>query len=189
MLIVKELSGLVSFYEGGAMVKQLNAVCTMQANPKKGGVWVIDKAGREFFIDLGRVLQTQILPAAAVDFSGTVFDLWELLVNDFFEELHGTVIPPTPPTEETYLLTSGNYNIDFNYKNLINAANGSNFRLPTIAPAYYGKAVTVFAAGFTVNVICDDPAGDRITDKISITLKKYDAATFICFSPNLWLIR
>lgn len=159
----------------------------MNIMPNLQGIEVISKDSAKFTIYYKNVLQTQILPAAAVPFSGTLRDLWVLLVNGFFDELHSSV--PTPPTEETYLLTSGNYNIDFNYKNLINAANGSNFRLPTIAPAYYGKAVTVFAAGFTVNVICDDPAGDRITDKISITLKKYDAATFICFSPNLWLIR
>lgn len=91
MLIRKELSGIVSFVQpNGTVIKQLESVVTMSANPQRAGFYVCDSLGREFFISLAQVVETQILPAAAVAFSGDLSILWALLTSSFFTELHST---------------------------------------------------------------------------------------------------
>lgn len=66
-------------------------------------------------------------------------------------------------------------------------ASGIGIRLPTIG-LIIGMVYRIFANNNTINVLCDDPAGDRINGQISISLKKWDSATFRAIAPNKWLI-
>jgi len=187
VLIQKQLNGDVFFLIGGTVVASLSEDVTFNLSFKRGGIDIIDEVGRRYFLEWGFVTQTQILPAAAVAFTGDLPTLWTLLVTYFFNELHATGGGGGGGGLETNIVSaSGNYNIlTTNY--IIYAVGNGNFRLPTIG-ASIGQFYRIYANNNTVNVLCDDPAGDRITNLISITLKKYDQATFRAIATNLWLI-
>ena len=88
MLIRKELSGEVTFWRSAQLIATLQEDATFTLNDRMGGIEIVDSLGIRIKILLGQVTQTQILPSAAVDFTGTVAQLWTLLANGFFNELH-----------------------------------------------------------------------------------------------------
>ena len=75
----------------GQIVQSFSEKVTLNLSHKRAGIDIIDTNARRYFLPVSSVLEVQILPAAAVSFSGTILDLWELLVNDFFDELHHIV--------------------------------------------------------------------------------------------------
>jgi hypothetical protein len=93
--IVKELTGEVSFRDAATKltIAQLQEDASLFLNTDKGGgIWIVDKNGIEVNVQTENILQTIILPAAAVSFSGDSRALYELLETSFFYNL---VNPPT----------------------------------------------------------------------------------------------
>ena len=212
MLIQKQLTGEVWLIENGSIVASILNDCTINCSYKRAGLEVIDESGRRFIIELGRVDSTQVLPAAAVPFTGDLDSLYTLLVTSFLNEFHTqagavvtsddvtnlSVVPGANVTQALNNLAagggletnitgqSGNYSIlltDY----IIYATANASFRLPTIG-ANIGQVYRIYANNYNVNVLCDDPSGDRITGQISVSLKKWDSATFRAIYSNQWLI-
>jgi hypothetical protein len=139
--IVKELTGEVSINSttSGNTIKQMAVdACLFFSNRRQaGGVYVVDSLGGEFWLDASFVDSTQILPAAAVDFSGDARDLYELLEASFFYNVvspsngSGNVVEiaelsdfPTPDiNDEIHLLANTAYyiknHIDLNNSQLV----------------------------------------------------------------------
>lgn len=93
--IVKELTGDVSFRDAATKftIAQLQEDAALFLNTeKRGGIWIVDKDGIEINIQTENILQTIVLPAAAVAFSGDSRTLYELLETSFFYNL---VNPPS----------------------------------------------------------------------------------------------
>lgn len=90
MLIRKELSGQVTFWRNGNLFATLDEVATFALNWQRGGIEIVDQYGIKILIETTQITQTQILPSATIAFAGTVGQLWTLLVDGFFTELHKT---------------------------------------------------------------------------------------------------
>jgi len=181
MIIQKQLTGDVWLVENGENIKTLSAQCTFSLSYKKAGIDVIDLQGRQFFIPLVRVQATQVLPAAEVKFTGDLFDLWDLLVSNFFNELH-IVSSSTGVGAVITAVGAGTYNI-LDTDQLIYATANNTMVLPLTA---IRKRFTVFANAFTTEV--EPQVGDDIIGQSSIILAPYSSATFICLFLNTWLI-
>ena len=213
MIIQKQLTGEILLLENSIIVDSIQEDCTINCSPFRAGLEVIDKTGRKFIIPLARVESTQILPAAAVPFTGSLSDLYTLLVGSFFNEFHAGTGGVVTSDDVTNLSTVAGANVtdalnnlaagggletnilavNVNYTilstNYIIYATASNIgiRLPTIG-ANLGQFYRIYANNNNINVLCDDPAGDRITGQTSIQLKKWDSATFRALYTNQWLI-
>jgi len=186
--IQKQTNETVFFIQNGQILTALNRDCTMNLNDDYSGIFIIDKEARRFNLRLIDVADTQILPAAAVAFLGDLAALWTLLVQQFFNELHTSISGGGGVVENNILQVGANYSIlTTNY--IIEAtASNINIRLPTIG-ADIGQVYRIYAPPIgQINVLCDDPSGDRINGKISVTMKKYEMATFRALSANNWRI-
>lgn len=88
--IVKQTNGNVFIYNAntGDYVKSLTSEYVELICNDNGIVKLVQEAGAEYF-DPALVVNTQVLPAATVPFSGTCSDLSQLLATDFFFELAG----------------------------------------------------------------------------------------------------
>lgn len=96
--IVKELTGEVIFRDAVTKftIKELQEDAALLLNTeKRGGIWIVDKEGREVNIQTENILRTQVLPNPVVNFVGDSRTLYELLETDFFYNL---VNPPTTPS-------------------------------------------------------------------------------------------
>jgi hypothetical protein len=210
-LTIQRNGDFVYFLRNGQQRATLQKDATMNLSNNREGIVVIDAQGNSFVINYQEVTFTQVFPAAAVAFTGTVVDLWTLLVSSFFNELHkvgsltsddvtnNSLVAGVTVTDALNNLVagggletnitgqSGNYSI-LTTDYIIYATGNANFRLPTIG-ASIGQYYRIFANNFNVNVLCDDPAGDRITGQISVSMKKYDSATFRAIYANQWLIQ
>lgn len=184
MLIQKQLNGRVFAIENGNVLADLDKDCTMNLSTKVAGVVITDEVGMKLDLPLYKVQETQILPAAAVAFTGTVTDLWALLTSSFFNELHsnsgGGIV------ENNIKGQSGNYSV-LTTDYIIYALAASNFKLPTIG-ANLGQTYRIFANGFKVTISCDDPAGDRILGETTQKISGFDMVTCRAISTNNWLI-
>jgi hypothetical protein len=89
--IVKQTNGNVFIYNNatGDYVKSLTSEYVELICNDNGIVKLVQEAGAEYF-DPALVVKTQVLPAAAVAFSGNCLDLSQLLATDFFFELAGS---------------------------------------------------------------------------------------------------
>lgn len=86
--IVKQTNGNVFIYNAntGDYVKSLTAEYTELICNDNGIVKLVQEKGAEYF-DPSLVVETQVLPAGAIPFSGKCKDLSALLATDFFFEL------------------------------------------------------------------------------------------------------
>lgn len=189
MLIRKELSGEVTFWRNGKLFATLDEVAAFELNERRGGIEIVDQYGYKILIETSQVRQTQIFPAAAIAFTGTVAQLWTLLVNGFFTELHKANSGGGGGGGlETNILAKGvNYSITTSDYIIYATANNITLRLPTIG-ANIGQFYRIYANNRSITVACDDPAGDRITGLVSVQLSKWDSATFRAIYSNQWLI-
>jgi hypothetical protein len=186
MIIQKQLNGDVWLTNGGSILAGFTESVTLNLSYKRAGVEVVDVNGKQGFIELNRVAETQVLPAAAVPFTGDLVALWTLLTGSFFNELHldgggGGVI------EDNITATGVNYSILTTDYIIYATAPGISIRLPTIGTDI-GQVYRIFANDNSITVLCDDPSGDRIVDDLSIDLKKWDSATFRAIYTNQWLV-
>lgn len=88
MILQKQLTGEVLILDNSIIIDSIQEDCTINCLPMRSGLEIIDKTGRRFNISLSRVEGTQVLPAAVVPFSGSLSDLYTLLVGSFFNEFH-----------------------------------------------------------------------------------------------------
>lgn len=99
--IIKTLSNTVLIKDKatGFIYKELKENSTLLFSSKEdrgevleGGVFIIDEDSNTYNIRLSEVVDTQVLPAAAIPFTGAVKDLYQLLETTFFFNI---VNPPT----------------------------------------------------------------------------------------------
>jgi len=213
MLIQKQTSGDVWLVENGQISSSIQEDCTINCSPRRAGLEIVDASGRLFFIELVRVQETQINPAAAVAFTGSLQDFYTLMVTSFFNEFHSgaggaitsddvanlsTVTGATVTDalnnlaaggglENNIVSTAVNYSILTSDYIVYATASNIGIRLPTIG-TNIGQFYRIYANNNSINVLCDDPSGDRIIGQTSIQLKKWDSATFRAIYTNQWLI-
>ena len=211
-ILIQKNGAFVSFLQGGFVRATLNEDCTMNLSNKRQGIEFIDIDGKSYFLPFQAVTSTQVAPAAAVPFTGTLVQLWQLLTGLFFNELHSTagiitsddVINLSGVTgatvtdalnnlaaggglENNIVSTAVNYSILTSDYIVYATASNIGIRLPTIG-TNIGQFYRIYANNNSINVLCDDPSGDRIIGQISISLKKWDSATFRAIYTNQWLI-
>lgn len=185
MLIQKQTDSRVQIIDQGVIICDLSADCTMRLAENNSGIIISDVTGVSYNLQLSTANETQILPAAAIAFSGSNVALWTLLVTDFFNELH-QIVGGGGVVESNIIAVAGSYSVlTTNY--IIYATANATVRLPTIG-TNYGQVYRVFANGFDVLMSCDDPAGDRILGELTQNLSKFDMATFRCLYGNQWLV-
>ena len=183
-LIQKQTSGRVQVLQNSQILADLSEKVTMDIAQNGQGIVVTDLDGYTFNLLMVQVAQTQILPAAAVDFSGDVSDLWTLLTDSFFIELH--TISGGGKVETNIRSEGANYSI-VSTDYIIYATADISIRLPTIG-TNIGQVYRIFANGFNVTIVCDDPAGDRIMGEISQNISGFDMVSARAIYTNQWLI-
>ena len=183
--IVKELTGEVSIndYTSGETIKQLTeSSALIYADDRlTGGVWVIDKDGQSYTVETSRVVDTQILPAAAVAFTGTTKDLYELLEKSFFLNILNPVSGGGGVNETNILLQGINYTIttaDY----IIVATADITLTLP--ASPNTGQLYKIFSAANTVTLNAN--AGQNIIGKTGVTFKNNAAIMVQYVKTNFW---
>jgi hypothetical protein len=119
--IVKLANGNVALYDtaSGDFLSSLSPdIVEIQCNIN-GTVKVIQDNGNVEYFDPANISNTQVLPAAAIAFSGNCADLALLLSTDFFFVVSGggpTVIPieiQSAASDETTALTAGTAKVTF----------------------------------------------------------------------------
>ena len=103
--IVKLANGNVAIYDStsGDFINSLSPdIVEIECNVN-GSVKIIQDNGSVEYIDPATVANTEVVPAAAIPFSGTCADLAQLLSNDFFFVVSGGGATPTL----TQVLTAG----------------------------------------------------------------------------------
>lgn len=140
--IVKLLNGNVAIYDntsGDFLYSLSPAIIEMQCSTN-GTVRVVQNNDNFEFFDPAQVANTQVLPAAAISFSGTCADLADILATDFFFELAGDDLAS--------ILANGNnagaYDIDMNGNDILNVTNINGSPYP---PTSLG---TVTSVGLTM---------------------------------------
>ena len=84
--IVKLANGNVAIYDStsGDFINSLSPdIVEIECNVN-GSVKVVQDNGSVEYIDPAQVANTEVIPAAAIPFTGTCADLAQLLSNDFF---------------------------------------------------------------------------------------------------------
>jgi len=187
--IVKELTGEVSINSttGGNTIKQMDVdACLFFSNRRKaGGVYIVDSLGGEFWLDVSLVDSTQILPSAAVDFTGTPRDLYELLEASFF---YNVVNPPSGGggggvIESNILLQGSNYTITTS-DYIIVATTAITLTLP-LSPSV-GQVYKIYANANTVQI--DANVGQQLIGKTSVSIRKQSAVIVQYIKTNAWAI-
>jgi len=106
MNIVKRIDGYVEFVrDDGYVLRTLEEDVTMNYYKGSNAIHIVDLGGNGFVIKINEVRSTQILPNPIVSFNGTASQLWDVLINGFFEEKHtqGST-PPTPAIFESLVV-------------------------------------------------------------------------------------
>jgi len=185
--IVKELTGEVSFRDAATKltIAQLQEDAALFLNTDKGGgIWIVDKNGIEVNVQTENILQTIILPAAAVSFSGDSRALYELLETSFFYNL---VNPP--------ILSVGVYDEIYNTENYTEQTNNTTtyvnaLTLPvtlSIGETYkfnFNYAVQVNRTNRSGFVRCYVESPTAVETQISeVIIEVKDNTNYITFSP------
>lgn len=92
MEIIKKENGNVELRDGGQLVwsmPQLPTEIRPVDKDEEDHVKLFQSDGRVEYLNVADITETQVEPAAAIPFSGTVFDLADLLSADFFFEVAG----------------------------------------------------------------------------------------------------
>jgi hypothetical protein len=119
--IVKLANGNVAIYDStsGDFINSLSPdIVEIECNVN-GSVKVVQDNGSVEYIDPATVANTEVVPAAAIAFSGDCADLAQLLSTDFFFVVSGggpTVIPieiQLAASDETTALTAGTAKVTF----------------------------------------------------------------------------
>lgn len=140
--IVKLLNGNVAIYDNssGDFLYSLSPVIIEMQCSINGTVRVVQNNDNFEFFQPAQVANIQVLPAAAIPFTGTCADLADILAADFFFELVGDDLAS--------ILSNGNnagaYDIDMNGNDILNVTNINGSPYP---PTSLG---TVTSVGLTM---------------------------------------
>jgi hypothetical protein len=99
--IVKLANGNVAIYDStsGDFINSLSPdIVEIECNVN-GSVKVVQDNGSVEYIDPAQVANTEVVPAAAIPFTGTCADLAQLLSNDFFFVVSGGGVVPTKTSD------------------------------------------------------------------------------------------
>lgn len=184
--IVKELTGDVSIidYTTGVIVKTLavTASLLLSDKTKTGGIYATDSGGKSFWIDTDLVQETQVKPAAAVAFTGTTKDLYELLELSFF---YNIINQSSAAVIESNIITPAINTVLTNANYIIVCAASILLKLP--ATPEIGQVYKIFANNNTIN-LSPSTVGHTIIGKTSIDFKNYTAIIVHYVALNTWLI-
>lgn len=120
--IVKLANGNVAIYDStsGDFINSLSPdIVEIECNVNGSVKVVQDNASVEYF-DPANVANTQVVPAAAIPFTGTCADLADLLSTDFFFVVSGGGLTPDLATVLAAGNSAGANDIDMNGNNLLN---------------------------------------------------------------------
>lgn len=193
MLIQKQITGEVWLMASGQIVQSFSEKVTFNLSHKRAGIEIIDTNGRRYFLPVASVLETQILPAAVFPFSGTILDLWGLLVNDFFDELHQSIAPPPIPNpKENFVLVNGSYSVSISAEPAMNdqnviATGALTATLPPAVSDVFGIPITICANSNDVTILPDGT--DLILSDTSCEIAGLDSITLICFQVGKWIAK
>jgi len=142
IVIVKQTNGNVFIYNANTneYVKSLTSEYVELICNDNGIVKLVQEAGAEYF-DPALVKATEVVPNAAVNFTGTCSDLSELLATDFFFEL-GSSVGGCCDLSSTLTVgnSAGGNDIDLNNNDLLNV-DKATFNLGTSDTAGVGQLV------------------------------------------------
>jgi len=184
--IVKELTGEVSINSvtSGETVKRMNTNACLFFSNRKGGVYVVDSLGGEFWIDISLVNSTQVLPAAAVPFTGTSRDLYELLEASFF---YNVVNPPSGGgggvVESNIIYPAVNVALSTS-DYIVVPSSSIAIELPEEPPI--GQTYKIYANNNSI--IVGTLGADLIIGKASVSIRKYSAIIVQYVALNTWQI-
>jgi hypothetical protein len=102
-LLIQRSGDFVYFLRNGQQRASLQKDVTMNLSNNRQGIVVVDAQGNSFIINYQEVTFTQVLPAPALPFSGTLVDLWDLLKLSFFNELHASIVGTVTSDDVTNL--------------------------------------------------------------------------------------
>lgn len=105
MNIKKRTDSFVEFVSSdGNVMRTLSENVTMNYYELSKSILISDQNGNSFLVKLNRVRTTQIDPNLPIVFSGSLSDLWDLLVLSFFDEKHiSTGSTPIYGSEYNYI--------------------------------------------------------------------------------------
>jgi len=89
MKIVKQTNNKIQFLVSGKIILSLNGGASLQVTSNEKGLLITDITLKKIEIFTNEIESTQVLPAAAVPFSGTTQELFELLDSSFFFNVTG----------------------------------------------------------------------------------------------------
>ncbi len=84
MQIVKQTNNKIQFLVLGKLILSLNNTASLKITSNEKGILIVDLTGRQIEIFTNDIESTQLLPAAAVPFTGSTQSLFELLDASFF---------------------------------------------------------------------------------------------------------
>ena len=186
--IVKELTGEVSINSttSGNTVKQMTVdACLFFSNRRKaGGVYVVDSLGGEFWLDSSLVDSTQILPAAAVDFTGDARELYELLEASFF---YNVVNPPSGGgggvVESNIIYPAVNVTLTASDYIVVPTA---SIIIKLVATPAIGQVYKIYANNNSITV---SPQGAHtIVGQATVSIRNYSAIIVQYVALNTWEI-
>jgi len=184
--IVKELTGEVSINDttSGATIKQMAVDASLFFSNRRqaGGVYVVDSLGGEFWLDVSLVDSTQISPAAAVAFTGTPRELYELLETSFF---YNVVNPASSGglVESNIIYPAANVTLTTSDYIVVPTA---SIIIKLVASPSIGQVYKIYANNNTVTV---SPQGAHtIIGQTSISIRKYSAIIVQYVALNTWEI-
>lgn len=141
--IIKLANGNVAFYDSvsGDFINSLSPDIVEIGCNVNGTVKVIQDNGSVEYIDPANVANTEVVPAAAIPFSGTCADLALLLSTDFFFVVSGGGV-----TDLATVLAAGNSaganDIDMNGKDILNVGLINGVAFPQTLPIEIQAAVS-----------------------------------------------
>ena len=93
MQIVKTTNNKIQFLVLGKLILSLNNTASLQITSNEKGILITDITLKKIEIFTNEIESTQLLPAAAVPFSGSTQSLFELLDASFFFNVSVSIAP------------------------------------------------------------------------------------------------
>ena len=93
MQIVKTANNKIQFLVLGKLILSLNNTASLQITSNEKGILITDITLKKIELFTNDIESTQLLPAAAVPFSGSTQSLFELLDASFFFNVSGSTTP------------------------------------------------------------------------------------------------
>jgi hypothetical protein len=185
--VQKQLTGEVWIldYTTQLPVRQLTEdAALLLSEHRGGGVLITDLLGNFFDLWAASVVDTQILPAAAVPFAGDSYNLYKDLEGSFFVNILNPTAGGGGGVNETNIISKGiNYTL-LTTDYIVYATADITLTLPAIPLT--GQVYKIYAAGNTVTVAAN--VGQVIIDETAVEFSGQDAIIVQYIKTNFWAI-